>query len=73
MRKAILLLLVAAALYSQAKFEFWPGAQYDPAVPTFKEAGYNLVFSSPLQIIGPKGMPRPIVAKSRSTSPPKNG
>ncbi len=34
-----------------------------PAVPTFKEAGYNLVYSSPLQIIGPKGMPKPIVAK----------
>jgi len=34
-----------------------------PTVPTFKEAGYNLVYSSPLQIIGPKGMPKPIVAK----------
>ena len=34
-----------------------------PNVPTFREAGYNLVYSSPLQIIGPKGLPKPIVAK----------
>ena len=34
-----------------------------PNVPTFKEAGYNMSYSSPLQIIGPKGMPRPVVAK----------
>ncbi len=34
-----------------------------PTVPTFKEAGYNLVYSSPLQIIGPKGMPKPVVVK----------
>jgi tripartite-type tricarboxylate transporter receptor subunit TctC len=34
-----------------------------PNVPTFKEAGYNLIYSSPLQIVGPKGMPKPIVAK----------
>jgi tripartite-type tricarboxylate transporter receptor subunit TctC len=34
-----------------------------PNVPTFKEAGYNLIYSSPLQIIGPKGMPKPVVAK----------
>ncbi len=34
-----------------------------PQVPTLKEAGYDMVYSSPLQIIGPKGMPKPIVAK----------
>jgi tripartite-type tricarboxylate transporter receptor subunit TctC len=34
-----------------------------PNVPTFKDAGYNLIYSSPLQIVGPKGMPKPIVAK----------
>jgi tripartite-type tricarboxylate transporter receptor subunit TctC len=34
-----------------------------PTVPTFKEAGYDLIYSSPLQIVGPKGMPKPIVAK----------
>ena len=34
-----------------------------PNVPTLKEAGYDMVYSSPLFIIGPKGMPKPIVAK----------
>jgi tripartite-type tricarboxylate transporter receptor subunit TctC len=34
-----------------------------PTAPTFKEAGYDLIYSSPLQIVGPKGMPKPIVAK----------
>jgi tripartite-type tricarboxylate transporter receptor subunit TctC len=34
-----------------------------PQVPTLKEAGYDMVYSSPLQIIGPKGIPKPIVAK----------
>ena len=34
-----------------------------PQVPTLKEAGYDMVYSSPLQIIGPKGMPKPIVAR----------
>jgi tripartite-type tricarboxylate transporter receptor subunit TctC len=34
-----------------------------PQVPTLKEAGYDMVYSSPLQIIGPKGMPKPVVAK----------
>ncbi len=34
-----------------------------PNVPTLKEAGYNMVYSSPIFIIGPKGMPKPIVAR----------
>ena len=34
-----------------------------PNVPTLKEAGYNMVYSSPLFIIGPKGLPKPIVTK----------
>ena len=34
-----------------------------PNVPTLKEAGYDMVYSSPLFLIGPKGMPKPIVAK----------
>ena len=34
-----------------------------PNVPTLKEAGYDMVYSSPLFIIGPKGMPKPIVTK----------
>jgi hypothetical protein len=37
MRKLILVLFVAATLVAQSKFDFWPGAQYDPAVPTFKK------------------------------------
>ncbi len=32
-------------------------------VPTFKEAGYDVVIPSPLGIAGPKGLPEPIVAK----------
>jgi tripartite-type tricarboxylate transporter receptor subunit TctC len=30
-------------------------------VPTLKEAGYNTSHASPLEIMGPKGMPKPIV------------
>jgi hypothetical protein len=37
MRKLFVLLFAAAALFAQARFEFWPGAQYDPAIPTFKK------------------------------------
>ena len=33
-----------------------------PDAPTLKEAGYDMVYSSPLQLIGPKGMSKPIVA-----------
>ena len=34
-----------------------------PDVPTLKEAGFNMVYSSPLFLIGPKGMPRTAVTK----------
>src|SRR4030042_2465513 len=34
-----------------------------PQVPTFKEVGYDVVARSHLGVIGPKGMPKPIVAK----------
>ena len=34
-----------------------------PDVPTLKEAGYDMVYTSPLFMIGPKGIPKPIVAK----------
>jgi tripartite-type tricarboxylate transporter receptor subunit TctC len=34
-----------------------------PQVPTMKEVGYDVVALSHLGVIGPKGMPRPIVAK----------
>ena len=34
-----------------------------PNVPTLKEAGYNMSYSSPMMIIGPKGMPQPVVQK----------
>ena len=33
------------------------------AVPTLKELGYDAVYPSPLEIIGPKGMPKPLVQK----------
>jgi len=32
-------------------------------VPTLKEAGYDVVFQSPLEIMGPKGLPKPIIQK----------
>jgi tripartite-type tricarboxylate transporter receptor subunit TctC len=34
-----------------------------PQVPTLREAGYDMVYTSPLFLIGPKGIPKPIVAK----------
>jgi len=34
-----------------------------PEVPTLKEAGYDMVYSSPLFLIGPKGMSKPVVSK----------
>lgn len=34
-----------------------------PQVPTFKEVGYEVVARSHLGVIGPKGIPKPIVAK----------
>jgi tripartite-type tricarboxylate transporter receptor subunit TctC len=32
-----------------------------PQVPTIKEIGYNIVFGCPVSIIGPKGIPKPII------------
>ena len=37
-------------------------AKYSDA-PTLKEAGYDVVFPSPLEFMGPKGLPKPIVQK----------
>ena len=34
-----------------------------PQVPTLKEVGYDLYYSSPLEIIGPRGLPRAVVEK----------
>lgn len=34
-----------------------------PNVPTLKEAGYNTSHPSPLEIMAPKGLPRPITSK----------
>jgi len=34
-----------------------------PNVPTLKEAGYNTSHPSPLEIMGPKGLPKPIITK----------
>jgi len=42
MKKACLLLAFALTAFAQAKFEFWPGANYDAAVPTPKKVlGYD--------------------------------
>lgn len=45
------------AIYGEQRSERYP------QVPTLKESGYNIVCTSPLGIIGPKGMPDPIVQK----------
>lgn len=37
MRSLPLCLCTAAALLAQPAFEFWPGAAYDPAIPTFQK------------------------------------
>ena len=34
-----------------------------PDVPTLKELGFDMVFPSPLEIMGPKALPKPIVQK----------
>ncbi len=38
-----------------------------PKALTLKESGYNLTMSSPYQIIGPKGMPQPVIEKLHKT------
>ena len=37
MRSLLLCFCTAAALSAQPSFEFWPGAAYDPAIPTFQK------------------------------------
>ncbi len=34
-----------------------------PNAPTLRESGYDMVYSSPIFLIGPKGMAKPVVAK----------
>jgi tripartite-type tricarboxylate transporter receptor subunit TctC len=34
-----------------------------PQVPTLREAGFDMSYSSPVFLIGPKGMPKPIVTR----------
>ena len=34
-----------------------------PQVPTLREVGYDLVASSAIEVVGPKGMPKPIVKR----------
>jgi tripartite-type tricarboxylate transporter receptor subunit TctC len=46
-------------LASVAPFRFTRYSQ----VPTLKEVGYDVAYSSPLDILGPKGMPKPILNK----------
>ena len=45
------------AIYSGARSPRYP------QVPTLKELGYDAVYPSPLEIIGPKGMPKPLVSR----------
>jgi tripartite-type tricarboxylate transporter receptor subunit TctC len=45
------------AIWSESRCERYPQA------PTIKEVGYDVVARSHLGVIGPKGMPKPIVAK----------
>ena len=34
-----------------------------PQVPTFKEVGYDMAYTSPLIVVGPKGIPKPIMKR----------
>jgi tripartite-type tricarboxylate transporter receptor subunit TctC len=57
-----------APLVDAGKFRLiaiWSEKRCDryPQVPTIKEVGYDVVARSHLGVIGPKGMPKPIVAK----------
>ncbi len=38
MHQALLVLLIAPAIAPAQQFEFWPGAQYDPAIPSIEKA-----------------------------------
>ncbi len=42
LRSLLALLLLATSAFAQAKFEYWPGATYDPAIPTMRKVvGYD--------------------------------
>jgi len=45
------------AVYSSERSRMYP------SVPTVKESGYPVVYSNPLELFGPKGLPGPIVSK----------
>ncbi len=45
------------AVYSSERSRMYP------SVPTVKETGYPVVYNSPLELFGPKGLPVPIVGK----------
>jgi tripartite-type tricarboxylate transporter receptor subunit TctC len=45
-----------------ATWGYQRSARY-PQVPTIKEMGYDVVCPGPIGLIGPKGLPKPIVAK----------
>jgi hypothetical protein len=43
LRSALLLLILTSCLPAQPRFEYWPGASYDPAIPTLRKvAGYEI-------------------------------
>ena len=45
------------AVYSSERSRMYP------YVPTVKEAGYPVVYNSPLELFAPKGLPAPVVSK----------
>jgi len=45
------------AVYSSERSRMYP------SVPTVKEAGYPVVYNSPLELFAPKGLPAPVVSK----------
>ena len=55
MRACLVLLLAATAAFSQTKFEMWPGATYDPAVPTVQKV---LAFAPGERIASPEELVR---------------
>ena len=55
MRAFLLLLLASSAAFAQPKFEMWPGAVYDPAVPTVQKV---LAFAPGERIAAPDELVR---------------
>jgi hypothetical protein len=42
MRRFLTVLLLSAPLFAQRPYEFWPGASYDPKIPTYRQVlGYD--------------------------------